>query len=169
MQEYDGSGAVEPVLWFRQTIGHSCGLMALIHAVANGGSKEYILPGSDLDKILKESIPLKPTPRAQLLYDSRALEVAHQTAAQTGDSQAPLAEDENYNHFICFVKARDGHLWELNGGMKGPVDRGALGPDDDALSQEALRLGVKSFLAAANKDDQEDIGFSLVALAPSLD
>ena len=167
MKDYDGSGDTEPVLWYRQTIGHSCGLMALIHSVCNGGAKQYIQPGSDLEKIVEESIPLKREARARVLYDSRALEVAHQAAAQKGDSEAPLAEDENYNHFISFVKAQDGHLWELNGGMKGPVDRGALEPEEDALSEKALRLGVRSFLDSAGKEGQENIGFSLVALAPS--
>jgi ubiquitin carboxyl-terminal hydrolase L3 len=34
--EYKGKGADEPVVWFRQTISNACGLMALLHAVANG-------------------------------------------------------------------------------------------------------------------------------------
>ena len=30
---YDGSGADEPVVWFRQTLGNVCGFMALIHSI----------------------------------------------------------------------------------------------------------------------------------------
>ncbi|KAI9875042.1 MAG: hypothetical protein M1830_008992 [Pleopsidium flavum] len=37
------------------------------------------------------------------------------------------------------------YLWELNGGMQGPVDRGALDSDEDALCEKALQLGVRSF------------------------
>lgn len=29
MKEYEGSGNVEPVVWYKQTIRHSCGLMGL--------------------------------------------------------------------------------------------------------------------------------------------
>lgn len=168
MAEYKGSGPSEPVMWFKQTIRHSCGLMALIHSVGNGGAKSYIQPDSDIEKILKESIPLKPMPRADLLYNSKALEAAHQAAAQKGDSVAPPAEDENEMHFISFVKAEDGHLWELNGGMKGPLDRGLLAEDEDALSEKALQLGVRTLMKATGVEGEE-VRFSIVALAPSLD
>ena len=164
LQEYDGFGESEPVIWIKQTIRHACGLMGLLHAVSNGEAKQYIQKGSTLDLFLKQAIPLKPTERAKLLHGSQAVENAHMAAAQLGDTQAPPAEDENGFHFITFVKALDGHLWELNGGMKGPVDRGSLAEDEDALSEHALNLGVRTFLTKAGKDLQ----FSLVALAPSL-
>jgi len=82
---------------------------------------------------------------------------------------APDAREENYQHFICFVKAEDGHLWELNGGMKGPVDRGGLGEEEDALSERALALGVKSFLDLLGKGGEGEVNFSLVAMAPRFD
>ncbi len=58
--EYSGSGSAEPVLWFRQTIRNACGLMGLLHAVANGPAKEHIAEGSDLDSLLKEGDPARP-------------------------------------------------------------------------------------------------------------
>src|SRR2546421_692606 len=146
MPVYTASGPSEPVIWFKQTIGHACGLIALLHGLANGGAKAYIPPDSTLDRLLKTAVGLKPAERAQLLYDSTELEAAHIAAAVRGDTVAPDAREQNYQHFICFVKAEDGHLWELNGGMKGPVDRGGLGEEEDALSERALTLGVKSFL-----------------------
>jgi ubiquitin carboxyl-terminal hydrolase L3 len=188
LPEYTGSGPDEAVLWFKQSIGHTCGTMASLHAVSNGGAKAYILPGSGLDNLLKEAVPLKTNARANLLYDSPILEAAHQRVAQTGDSevcaqlrllyfyfiltfglQAPPAEDENYFHFIAFVKGDDGNLWELNGGMKGPVNRGKLEPDEDALSERALDLGVRTFMPKGEKAKDVDVRFSIVALAPSLD
>ena len=165
MAEYEGSGPDEPVMWFRQTIGHACGLMGLLHGASNGDAKKFIKPESDLDKLLKKAVDLKPTERAQLLYDSKELELAHSAAARMGDSRAPLPEDDNENHYISFVKGKDGHLWELNGGMKGPVDRGALAEDDDMLSERALQLGVRSFMKHAGSDD---VDFSLVVMAPVL-
>lgn len=40
--EYAGKGEGEPVLWFRQTIRNACGLMGLLHAVANGPARGFI-------------------------------------------------------------------------------------------------------------------------------
>ena len=167
MPAYEGSGEQEPVIWFKQTIRHACGLIGCLHAVANGGAKAYIQPGSDLDKLLKEALPLKQKERAQLLYDSKPIEEAHASAAQKGDTEPPPGDEKNGFHFITFVKGEDGHLWELNGGMKGPVDRGALEEGEDALSEKALDLGVRTFLAEDVMGDG-DYGFSLVALAPKV-
>lgn len=168
MKPYEGSGEKEPVIWFRQTIRHACGLIGCLHAVSNGGAKAYIQRGSDLDKLLKEAVPLKFPARAQLLYDSKAIEDAHASAAQLGDTVPPPSEDPNGFHFITFVKGEDGHLWELNGGMKGPVDRGVLDEGEDALSEKALNLGVRTFMGK-NVMGDTDYGFSLVALAPNID
>jgi ubiquitin carboxyl-terminal hydrolase L3 len=103
MLDYTGSGPGEPVIWFKQTIGHACGLIGLLHGVSNGGAKQYIQPGSDLDHLLKEALPLKADGRASLLYNSTAFEVAHHSAALKGDTAAPPADDPNEFHFICFV------------------------------------------------------------------
>ncbi|KAF2811089.1 cysteine proteinase [Mytilinidion resinicola] len=162
---YDGSGEAEPIVWFKQTIGNACGLIGCLHAVCNGGARNYIQPGSDLEAILKEAIPLKPSPRADVLYNSQALEVAHASAAQKGDTAPPPSFDHVGQHFIAFVKGDDGRLWELEGGWKGPLDRGVLSEDDDALSEKALQLGVRRFI----KNMGEDLRFSIVALASSLD
>lgn len=87
------------------------------------------------------------------------------SAAQMGDTTAPAPEEENHQHFLAFVKGKDGHLWEMDGGWKGPLDRGELGIDDDALSEKALQVGVRRFLAQTAGELQ----FSIVALAPGLD
>lgn len=42
VQEYAGRGGKEEVTWFRQTIGNSCGLMALLHAAGNGSAREFV-------------------------------------------------------------------------------------------------------------------------------
>src|SRR5277367_6806882 len=97
---YERSGPGEPVIWFKQTIGHACGLIALLHGLANGSAKAYITPDSTLDRLLKKAVGLKPEARAQLLYDSAELEAAHMAAAVRGDTVAPDAREENYQHFI---------------------------------------------------------------------
>ncbi|KGO67510.1 Peptidase C12, ubiquitin carboxyl-terminal hydrolase 1 [Penicillium italicum] len=135
--EYLGSGADEPVLWMKQTIGHACGLMALLHVVVNLENGKYVLAGSELEKMVKSAVELGPVERAQLLYDSRFLEEAHMDAASEGCSIVPLPQEECGFHFIAFVK-KDGKVWELNGGMNGPLLRGEL--EGDLLGEEGLDM-----------------------------
>ncbi|KFY89580.1 hypothetical protein V500_05604, partial [Pseudogymnoascus sp. VKM F-4518 (FW-2643)] len=141
--DYAGSGPDEPVMWFRQTIGNSCGLMALLHAAANGSAKDFIDPSSTLGTLVAAAAPLPPTQRASLLYNSPALESAHQAAAQQGDSVAPAAAADIDLHYVAFVAA-GGRLWELDGSRKGPLDRGPI--EGDALCEEALERGPGRFL-----------------------
>ncbi|EEP78836.1 conserved hypothetical protein [Uncinocarpus reesii 1704] len=166
---YEGFGPEEPVLWFEQTIGNACGLMALLHCIGNGPARQFVQPESGLDQLFKAAVPLSRIDRAKLLYDSPVLEAAHRSAAQRGDTRAPNPGDKCGFHFISFVKGDDGHLWELNGGTKGPLDRGALGADEDCLSENALNLGIRTFTGKKSEAGEGDFGFSLVALAPSLE
>ncbi|KAJ5322120.1 Peptidase C12 [Penicillium brevicompactum] len=166
---YTGSGPNEPVMWFKQTIRNACGLIGLLHAVSNGESRQHITPGSDLDGLLKEAEGLEPIQRADLLYDSKALESAHADAAKLGDTAAPQAEDSVDLHFVAFVRGVDGTLWELDGRRKGPLARGVLKEGDDALSEAALDLGVRRFLKTEAQGGNPDLRFSLVSLGPLFD
>ncbi|KAL4806428.1 hypothetical protein BDV18DRAFT_139474 [Aspergillus unguis] len=169
LPEYTGLGPREPVMWFKQTIRNACGLIGLLHAVSNGEPRQHVLPGSDLETLLKEAEGLGPIERADLLYESKALESAHADAAKLGDTQAPGAEDDVDLHFVAFVKGSDGRLWELDGRRKGPLERGVLGPDEDALSEKALELGVRRFLSVEAKGGNPDLRFSLVSLGAVFD
>ncbi|KAF3003650.1 ubiquitinyl hydrolase 1 [Curvularia kusanoi] len=167
--EYAGSGADEEVIWYKQTIGNACGLIGLLHGVSNGAARANIQPNSDLAKLVHDAIPLKPTERADLLYESEALESAHQNAAGGGDTSAPDSEDNVDLHYVCFVKSQDNNLWELDGRRKGPLNRGKLSADEDVLSEKALDLGVRSFLKRESEAGGGDLRFSLITLAESLD
>ena len=118
---------------------------------------------------MNDAIPLKPVERADLLYESEALESAHQAAASVGDTAAPAAEDNIDLHYVCFVKSEKNHLWELDGRRKGPLNRGELAPDEDVLSEKALNLGVRSFLKREAEAGGGELRFSLITLAESLD
>lgn len=122
-------------------------------------------PDSDLDKLVKEAIPLSPDQRSRLLETSQSLARAHQSAASQGDTAAPDAADDVDLHYVCFVKGTDGTLWELDGRRKGPLERGRLEGNEDVLSEKALTLGPRKFLERAG----EDLRFSAVALAGSTD
>lgn len=172
LPEYTSSGPTEPVLWFKQTIRNACGLIGLLHAVCNGEARNsHIQPDSNLAKLIKEAEGLKPEDRAEMLYQSKALEVAHADAASRGDSTAPPADGHIDLHFVCFVKdAKEGRLWEMDGRRKGPLDRGLLGPDEDVLSEKALAAGPKRFLEnEKNAGGDGDLRFSLVSLGPSFE
>ncbi|KAH6605037.1 hypothetical protein Trco_006744 [Trichoderma cornu-damae] len=158
---YDKSGDEEPVMWFQQTIGHACGLMALLHSVANGEAREFVQKGSFLDGLLSQASPLKPVERAAALYASEELEMKHMKAARTGSSHPPGANEDNHFHFISLVQGKDGHLWELEGATDGPLDRGPMRDGDDVLSEGALDQAVRKFLKAGNGN----LNFSIVALA----
>lgn len=120
---------------------------------------------SDLQKLVKEATSLGPLERADLLYNSQALESAHQSAAQQGQSNAPDATDDIDLHFVCFVKDEKNNLWELDGRRKGPLNRGELTPDEDVLSEKALDLGPRKFLQ--RELENGELRFSLITLAPS--
>lgn len=168
-QEYAGSGPDEQVVWFKQTIRNACGLIGLLHAVTNGGARDQITEGSDLEQLLKKAIPLNPTERADLLYKSEALESAHATAAAKGDTSAPEADASVDLHYVAFVKDKDGNLWELDGRRKGPLKRGQLGPEDDVLSEKGQELGVQAFLKREEQAGGGELRFSVVMLGPSLE
>lgn len=40
--EYEGKGAGEEVMWFKQTIRNACGLIGLLHGVANGEARGFV-------------------------------------------------------------------------------------------------------------------------------
>ncbi|KAI5241318.1 hypothetical protein E4T43_05608 [Aureobasidium subglaciale] len=107
------------------------------------------------------AVALSVNGRSRLPEYSSALEAAHASAANLGDTAAPPIPQCPPNHYIAFVRARDGTLWELNGGMKGPVCRGTLAASEDAMSDTALDLTVRSFLRLAEGDTR----FTIVALA----
>ncbi|KAF2838700.1 cysteine proteinase [Patellaria atrata CBS 101060] len=168
-EEYNGSGPQEEVVWYKQTIGNACGLIGLLHGVSNGAARAFIEPETQLAKLLADAIPLKPMDRADLLYESQALESAHQEAASGGDTAAPAADDKVDLHYVCFIKSEDNALWELDGRRKGPLKRGILGAEEDVLSEIALDLGVRSFIKREQEVGGGELRFSLIVLGPSID
>jgi ubiquitin carboxyl-terminal hydrolase L3 len=162
--DYHDSESKSPLVWFKQTIGNACGSYGFIHSMMNGPAKEYILPGGLLDKIRRDALPLELEERAKMLYDSQEFEDAHAACAALGDTVSPEALSEDpFGHYVAFVKV-DGHLWELDGDRKGPIDRGVLGDDEDVLSPTALELGLKRIIKVEEESGVGDVYFSALAL-----
>lgn len=168
--EYEGKGPEEPVIWFKQTIGNACGSIGLVHSLLNSGAADHIKPESVLDQIRKNALPKPMWERAKVLEDSDGFEKAHVEAAQLGDTAtpAPKSGEHSGQHFVAFTKAKNGHLWELEGDRKGPLDRGALKDDEDVLSPAAVEMGLGR-LMRIESEKGGDLRFSAIALAKSLD
>jgi ubiquitin carboxyl-terminal hydrolase L3 len=117
-----------------------------------------------LSQLLTTCIPLPPQERAEALEASAELEAAHAAAAYEGDSAVPAsAEDPVDYHYVCLVKShKNGRLYEMNGDLKGPVDRGPI--DGDLLSKGAVDV-LNTFI----QREEGEFGFSLVALAKNPD
>ncbi|KAI6359169.1 hypothetical protein MCOR25_007140 [Pyricularia grisea] len=165
LTDYAGKGPDEPVMWFKQTIRNACGMMGILHATLNGPAKNFIDADSTLDKLRKDATPLDPAARSKLIETNGALAQQNKAVASRGDTAAPEATDDVDLHYVCFVKAEDGTLWELDGRRKGPLARGKLEDSEDVLSEKALVLGPRKFL----EREGGDMRFSCVALAQSME
>ena len=83
-----------------------------------------------------------------------------------GDSTVPTdAEDEVDFHFVCFVKShKNGHLYEMDGDRKGPVDTGVLlRPEEDIFAAGGLGI-VRKFI---ERENGASLNFSLLVLTPT--
>lgn len=166
-EPYAGFGPDEPVIWFKQTIGHACGSIGVLHSLINGPAVEFIKPDSDLAAIRDLAIPLDTTKRAEMLYNNEPFELAHKSVEQAGDSYADMTGKLEGGHFVSFVKS-GGKLWELEGSRMGPLERGSLADDEDVLSPRALELGIKRIIKLNADGGGDDLRFSCIALAPRL-
>lgn len=167
LEWYKGAGAAEPAIWFRQTIIHGCGLIGLLHCVSNGAPSELVVPGSELANFLNKAVPLGMNERARLLNENESMYQASEAVAQKGDTEPLKPDEDSIHHFVALVKGFDGNLWELEGSRKGPLNRGSLEENEDALSERALELGIRRLVDIQRKAGG-DLHFSCIALAPSV-
>lgn len=118
-----------------------------------------------MSRLLDKCRPLGVEPRARALEADGEVAAAHRDAALAGETQAPASADAKVDHhYICFVKSpKDGHIYELDGDLKGPVSWADLGTGDDLLGEAALAV-VREFI---RKGPGDGGSFSLLALAPS--
>jgi ubiquitin carboxyl-terminal hydrolase L3 len=98
------------------------------------------------------------------LEDNQELEQAYAEVAQKGDTEAPRdPEDEVPYHYVCFVKSHEtGHLHQLDGDRKGPIDLGPMEATEDVLSDKCLDV-IRAMMAS----ESGDLHFSLMALVQS--
>ena len=97
----------------------------------------------------------------QALENSNDLESAYAGVARKGDTEAPTnAEDEVDYHYMAFIKStKSGHLYQLDGDRKRPIDLGILPADEDVLSDKCLHVIRNMMTLEVNNPN-----FSLMAL-----
>jgi ubiquitin carboxyl-terminal hydrolase L3 len=102
--------------------------------------------------------------RARVIEDDADLEAAYKAVALQGDSEAPENPEEEVDfHYVCFVRShKNGHLYELDGDQRGPIDRGLLGPNEDVISVSGLRV-IQEFV---QREKERGNQFSALVLAP---
>ncbi|KAI9710007.1 MAG: ubiquitinyl hydrolase 1 [Chrysothrix sp. TS-e1954] len=156
---YKGTCCEEGVMWFRQTINNACGLYALLHAICNNEGEKLSDANSILSNIITDCAHLTPIECAEVIENSVGLERAHFKAAMNGSSEVPHCEADVDYHYICYTKAANGNLYELDGDLKGPVMKGyCFGHEEDILKCGSLEM-VKEHI-----QKEEARNFSLMAL-----
>ncbi|KAF2089223.1 cysteine proteinase, partial [Saccharata proteae CBS 121410] len=137
-----------PILFFKQTIPGSCGIIALLHALCNSSALHHMTPASPLSDLIRAATLLPSEDRPQLLETSTELAAANEAVAGLGESRMIERGRRVENHYVCFVKGGDGRLWELDGRREGPVDRGPLGEGEGVVSGKGVESGVGRYLGA---------------------
>ncbi|KAI9264176.1 ubiquitin carboxyl-terminal hydrolase isozyme L3 [Phascolomyces articulosus] len=146
-----GQNISDKVIYFKQTIGHACGMMALIHTLAN--NKEILGPGLFKDIVTKAEKMTIPE-RAELLENCEQLATVHKNAAMSGQTE-PRTDDRDRHYFVCFTKV-DGHLYELDGSKAFPIDHGLC---------ESLLTSTSKVLSQYIERDPTSYDFSAMALS----
>ncbi|KAI8138935.1 hypothetical protein BJV82DRAFT_660216 [Fennellomyces sp. T-0311] len=144
------------VIFFKQTISNACGMMAIVHSLAN--NKELVGPGLFHD-IIKKASQMTPEERAELLEGCEQLANVHETGAKDGQTRPPPLEQKIDLHFVCFVEVDD-HLYELDGRKSFPINHGRC----DDLVDCAARV-MRKFM----EQDPGHQNYSAIALSKLAD
>lgn len=158
----EGQEEAKEVYFTKQTVGNACGTVALLHAVANATSfagSDTVPLGDDcwFSRFLSRTLDMTPDERAKALEDDDDLEVAHEDAASRGQTTVPDAEEKINAHFMAFTNVK-GHLYELDGRKKRPINHGPTTPE--TLLEDACKV-VRGFM----ERDPGELRFTVVALA----
>ena len=159
--------SVPDILYMKQTIGNACGTIAVLHALSNLAAKQGsgFEDTSYIRRFLGMTRSLSPSDRGEWLENDSEIERAHIAIESRGQSSAPDREEEVDTHFIAFVLAQDGRtVVELDGRREGPIVRGMV-DSEEHFGTAVLEVIKREFMDR----NPEDIRFSILALAPSIE
>ena len=158
--EEKGQVVDKDLYFIRQTVGNACGTIAVIHAILNNYDFLDLDENKFFGKFLKETKELDENERAKRLETNKDIESGHQAVAELGQSSIEDVEDVNL-HFLCFT-VKGGHLYELDGRKKFPINHGPSSPE--TLLYDAVAV-IKEFM----KRDPDNVRFNIIVLAPPED
>ncbi|GAB9470330.1 hypothetical protein Gpo141_00007578 [Globisporangium polare] len=154
----DGQVVSDAVYYMHQTVGNACGTIGLLHAIGNMRQHVTLEPESYLGKMFSKTETKTPDEIADYLEHDNELEETHSSAADAGQSEQLESVDDPINtHFICFSHV-DGHLYELDGRKKFPINHGPTTQEN--LLKDACRV-IQEFMAR----DEGEVRFTILALA----
>lgn len=156
-QQADKVAAGSEVYFLKQTVGNSCGTIALLHAVGNNKDNIAFNDDSALKKFLDDTASLSIDERATCFQENQAIKEAHNDIATQGQCRS---EDDKVNfHFITFVNV-NGHLFEFDGKMEGALKHGDT--NKDSFIMDAAKV-CRGFM----EREKDEVRFSAVALCES--
>lgn len=156
-QQADKVAAGSEVYFLKQTVGNSCGTIALLHAVGNNKDNMTFNDGSALKKFLDDTASLSIDERAKRFQENQAIKEAHNDIAAQGQCR-PEADKVNF-HFIAFANV-NGQLFEFDGKLKGAVNHGDT--KNDTFIKDAAKV-CRGFM----EREEGEVRFSAVALCQS--
>ncbi|XP_054755122.2 ubiquitin carboxyl-terminal hydrolase isozyme L3-like isoform X1 [Lytechinus pictus] len=152
--EKDGQTLSDNVYFMKQTIRNACGTIGVLHAVLN--CKDKIPIADALNAFYEETKGRNPEERGKSLESNEKIAQAHGESSQEGQTEAPQAEDDVFQHFIAFVE-RDGCVYELDGNKKFPINHG---PIQDGFLKSAAKACQKFM-----DRDPSELRFTIMALS----
>ncbi|CAL1600910.1 unnamed protein product [Knipowitschia caucasica] len=156
-QQADKVDAGSKVYFLKQTVGNSCGTIALLHSVANNKEQMTFNDDSALRAFLEKTVDMSADDRAKEFESNAAIKEAHNDVAAQGECR-PEADKVNF-HFIAFVNV-SGQLYEFDGRMNGAVNHGPT--KEDTFVTDAAKV-CRGF----TEREEGEVRFSAVALCQS--
>lgn len=154
----NGQEVSKDIYYMDQTIGNACGTIGIIHSILNNLDTLKIKEGFFTD-FHEKTQKMTSKERASYLEEDEKIEVVHQETAKDPNSVVIEGSEKTNIHFICFVH-KDGHLYELDGRRKYPLNRGKT--SQDTLLKDSISV-IKNYM----KMNPEDMNFSVTCLAKS--
>ena len=150
------SGAIsDEVFFMKQTVGNACGTVGIVHSLLNNTNRIDV--GDTLKTFYSRCDGVSYDDRAKLLEESDAIASKHQSAAETGQTAPPSADERVNLHFVAFVSV-NGSMYELDGRKEQPVNWGCC-TDNELLGCAAK--ACQEYMAC----DPGDLRFTVVALS----
>ncbi|CDW77791.1 ubiquitin carboxyl-terminal hydrolase isozyme l3-like [Stylonychia lemnae] len=166
--------------FIKQNIANACGVISLLHAICNillielfiGNTVERCggaIEGSYLEKYIKLHEKSSPEERGAYLNvnelnpeESSQPSNLHQYNQEFGNQGVPPSPDSTQQpgHFVCYIE-KDGYIWELDGRMNGPMNKGRISPD------QSLGVEVSKIIQKYIDIDPQETRYSVMALAPN--